>query len=121
MLHAGDKSPRCAHGFGMTKLALALSASLALVSVFGCKSKGASDGSGGADVLAKMTELKTKMCACTDPDCARKVSDELARWTGDPSSKKKALDAEGQKQADALGSEMGDCMARATRAGTVRV
>lgn len=102
----------------MTKLALALSAVLALVSISGCKSKGSSEGGGSADVLAKMTELKTKMCACKDPDCAKKVSDELTRWTQDQSSKKKALDEAGQKQADALGSEMGDCMARATRTTT---
>ncbi len=98
----------------MPKLALALSAALALFSATGCKSKGATEG-GSTDVLAKMNELKTKMCACTDAACARTVSDELTRWTQDTSSKKKALDAEGQKKADALGVEMGDCMAKVTR------
>jgi hypothetical protein len=100
----------------MTKVALALSAALALVSASGCKSKGTNDGSGGGTgVLAKMTELKTKMCACTDAACARTVSDELTRWMQGTANKKEALDPEGQKKADALGVEMGDCMARVTR------
>lgn len=31
--------------------------------------------------LAKMTELKDKMCACKDKACSDKVSNELSGWT----------------------------------------
>ena len=53
----------------MSKLALAFAASMALVSVGGgCKTKARETGTG--DAMARMRELKDKMCACTDPDCA---------------------------------------------------
>jgi hypothetical protein len=106
----------------MTKLALAFAASLALVSVAGCKKK-AADG-GAADSMAKMRELKDKMCACKDPDCAKKVSDEMTAWTQTQSSKQPKqikLSEADQKESAALGVAMGDCLQKASHVEAVPV
>jgi hypothetical protein len=99
----------------MTKLALAVATSLALVSLGGgCKNK-TSDG-GAGDALAKMSELKDKMCACKDPDCAKKVSDEMTAWSQAQASKQKAakMNEADQKKASELGVAMGECMQKAS-------
>jgi hypothetical protein len=98
----------------MTKLALAFAATLVLVSFSGCKKKGGE--AVGSNAIAKMTELRDKMCACKDPDCAKTVSDEMTRWT---QGNKKPLDSAEQKQADELGKQMGDCMQNATKLAAV--
>jgi hypothetical protein len=101
----------------MTKLALAVAASLALVSFGGgCKQK-AGDG-GAANSMAKMRELKDKMCACKDPDCAKKVSDEMTAWSQDQSSKQAKqikMNEADQKAAAELGVAMGECMQKASK------
>ena len=103
----------------MTKLALAFATTLALVSTGGCKKKGA-DG-GGGNAMAKMSELKDKMCACKDPDCAKKVSDEMTAWSQQQGSKQKEpakMSEADQKKATELGIAMGECMQKAMNTGS---
>lgn len=67
-------------------------------------------------VMAKMTELKDKMCACADPACAQQVSDEMTRWSQEMSKEQrkppKLSDAEIDKFAE-IGEQMGQCMQKA--------
>jgi hypothetical protein len=61
----------------MMKISIAFVAALSLAG-FGChKNNGDADKAGA---IAKLTELKNKMCACTDKTCSDKVSAELAAW-----------------------------------------
>jgi hypothetical protein len=102
----------------MNKLALSFAAALALGLVAGCKEKG--EGTTG-NALAKMSELKDKMCACKDPDCAKKVSDEMTAWTQEQAKtqKKTSKLSEGdQKKAAELGIAMGECMQQAMAVAT---
>jgi hypothetical protein len=99
----------------MTKLALAFATSLALLSAGGCKKKEATVASAG-NALGKMSELKDKMCACKDPDCAKKVSDEMTAWSQEAAKKgdtAKMSEAD-QKKASELGVAMGECMQKAS-------
>jgi hypothetical protein len=101
----------------MTKLALAALASYALESIGGGCKKKAGDG-GAASSVAKMRELKDKMCACKDPDCAKKVSDEMTKWSQEQGSKQAAqvkMNEADQKAAAELGIAMGECMQKASK------
>lgn len=102
----------------MTKLALAVATTLALVSAAGCKKKEA--GGAGADAMAKMAELRDKMCACKDPDCAKKVSDEMTVWSQEAAAKGKSvkMTEADQKKATELGVAMGECMQKAMTVAT---
>jgi hypothetical protein len=61
----------------MMKISIAFVAALSLAG-FGChKNKGDADRAGA---IAKLTELKNKMCACKDKTCSDEVSAELAAW-----------------------------------------
>jgi hypothetical protein len=61
----------------MTKISIAFLAAMSLAGL-GChKNKGDAD---KADAIAKLTELKNKMCACKTKTCSEKVSAELAEW-----------------------------------------
>jgi len=66
----------------------------------------------GAAALAMMTELKNKMCACTDQACADKVGEELM------ASAKSMNDVKGTeaqtKEATAIAEELAKCMTKAT-------
>jgi hypothetical protein len=98
----------------MTKRALAFATTLALVSVSGCKKKPADGGAG--DAMAKLAELRDKMCACKDPDCAKKVSDEMTAWTQAQAKTQKEppkMSEADQKKAADLGIAMGECMQKA--------
>jgi hypothetical protein len=58
----------------MKKISIAFLAAMSLAAS-GCrKNKGGED-------LAKLTELKNKMCACKDKTCSEKVSDEYSMWS----------------------------------------
>lgn len=106
----------------MTKLALAFATTLALLSVGGCKKKSAD--AGGGDAMAKMSELKDKMCACKDPDCAKKVSDEMTAWSQEQGKKQKEpakMSEADQKKATELGIAMGECMQTAMNTGSAAV
>jgi hypothetical protein len=98
----------------MTKLALALS--VALLSAAGCKDKSTASGGATDNGLAKMTELKDKMCACKDPDCAKKVSDEMTAWSQEAAKKGTTakMNEADQKKASELGVAMGECMQKAS-------
>jgi hypothetical protein len=62
----------------MTKTSIAFLAAMSLAGS-GChKNKGDADQAGA---IARLTELKTKMCACKDKTCSDKVSAELAEWS----------------------------------------
>jgi hypothetical protein len=58
----------------MKKISIAFLAAMSLAA-FGCNKN--KDG----ESIAKMTELKDKMCACKDKACSDTVSDELSKWT----------------------------------------
>ena len=58
----------------MQKISIALLAAISLAA-FGCKPTG-----GAGDAIAKLTELKDKMCACKDQACTGRVSGEMTRW-----------------------------------------
>jgi hypothetical protein len=61
----------------MEKFAIVFLAAMSLAG-FGChKSKRTKDGAS----IAKMTELKNRMCACKDKACSDVISEELSRWT----------------------------------------
>lgn len=105
----------------MTKLALTFATTLALVSTGGCKKKAVDGGGGGGDAMAKMSELKDKMCACKDPDCAKTVSDEMTAWSQAQATKQKEpskLSEADQKKATELGIAMGECMQKAMNTGS---
>jgi hypothetical protein len=99
----------------MNKLTFAMVAALAIA---GCKKK---DGNDAAAAMAKMAEFKDAMCKCKDAKCAQDVSDQMSRWTqeqtkgGKPGPKLSDAD---QKQAAALGEELGKCMQTAMAAST---
>jgi len=58
----------------MQKISIALLAGVSLAA-FGCKPT-----SGAGDAIAKLAELKDKMCACKDQACTGRVSEEMTRW-----------------------------------------
>jgi hypothetical protein len=61
----------------MTKTSIAFLAALSLAGS-GChKNKGEADKAGA---IARLTELRTRMCACKDRTCSDRVSAELAEW-----------------------------------------
>ena len=100
----------------MNKLMFAFAATAALMS-FGCKKK--SDGGGSGAAMAKMTEFKDKMCACKDADCAKKVNDEMNTWSQEQAKNQKEpvkLSDADQKKATEIGTQMAECMQKATAA-----
>lgn len=99
----------------MTTLTVAFSLGL-LAAAGGCNKKG--DGSAAAsrfEMIAKMTDLKDRMCACNDLTCARKVSDEVATYTREnaAATKKNNLDEAATKEAAAIDKELQQCMTSA--------
>lgn len=62
-------------------------------------------------IMAKMREFKDAMCACTDPGCAQRVSDEMTKWSMEKRDQSPpTLREEDAKEAAAIGEEMGHCM-----------
>ena len=61
------------------------------------------------------------MCACADADCAKRVSDEMTKWSQEMAQKQEEpptmTEAE-QQQAVEIGTRMGECMQKARGAGT---
>jgi hypothetical protein len=62
----------------MKKISIAFLAAMSLAA-FGCQ-KNQNKKSGNSESIAKLTELRDKMCACTDKACSEKVSAEIAQW-----------------------------------------
>jgi hypothetical protein len=98
----------------MNKLTIAFATTMALAS-FGCKKK--ADTAGSGEAMAKMTEFKDKMCACKDAECAKKVNDDMTKWSQEQNAKTKgsvALSEADQKKATEIGTAMGDCQQKAS-------
>jgi hypothetical protein len=74
-----------------------------------------------AEAMAKMSEFKNMMCSCKDADCAKKVSDEMTRWSqeqaGKMNSPPKMSEAD-MKKATEIGTAMGECMQKAMGMGS---
>jgi hypothetical protein len=94
----------------MKKISIAFLAAMSLAS-FGCPKKTSS-----GDAIAKLTELRDKMCACKDKACTEKVTEELTRWGQDQA---KVAGDQGVKMSDdetkksaAVSGEIGTCMAK---------
>ncbi|HEX8110972.1 MAG TPA: hypothetical protein VF516_24735, partial [Kofleriaceae bacterium] len=95
----------------MTKISIAFLAAMSLAG-FGChKNKGDADKAGA---IAKLTELKNKMCACKDKTCSDKVSAELAAWGQEydkPDVDKPASpDEKDSEKLEALKEETASCL-----------
>lgn len=58
----------------MKKISIAFLAAMSLAA-FGCRKNK------GSEAIAKLTELKDRMCACKDKTCSDKVSKEFSRWS----------------------------------------
>ena len=91
----------------MNKLSIAFLAAMSLAAV-GCRKDK------GGEAIAKMTELKRKMCACKDKACSEKVSEELAQW--DQAQEKAAgdkpvsLSGEDAEKMEAVKEEISACL-----------
>lgn len=88
-------------------------AALTALSLVACKDSASGPTAGSS--MAKLTEFKTQMCACKDTPCAKRVSADMAAWGKQQSTDKPAaLSAAEQTQASELGTQLGECMMRAT-------
>lgn len=88
-------------------------AALAALSAVACKDTPSGPSAGNS--IAKLTEFKTQMCACKDAACAKRVSADMAAWGKQQSTDKPAaLSAQEQTQASELGTQLGECMMKAT-------
>jgi hypothetical protein len=86
----------------LTLLAVSLTFSTA------CKKDG-----GGGDAIAKMTELKDKMCACKDKTCADQVTQEMTKWGADhKAGEASKLGAEDQKKLAGVTGDMTTCLTK---------
>lgn len=95
----------------MQKILIAFMATVSLAAL-GCKKKSAD----GGDMMAKMTELKNKMCECKagDKACADKVNEDMRKWTEQHAkSGQHAADPEMAKKMEPLSREIGECMMKA--------
>jgi hypothetical protein len=106
-----EQTPDNPEKSSMQKISIAFLAAISLAS-FGCPNKKASS----SDVIARMVELKDKMCACKDKACTEKVTEELTRWgqeqakaTGD---KVVNLSEDERKKSATVSEEMSKCMAK---------
>jgi hypothetical protein len=69
--------------------------------------------SDGERVFARFAEFEKAMCACVDADCAKRVSDEMTRWSkAEATAQKEPLEMteDEQKRAVEIGTHMGECM-----------
>jgi hypothetical protein len=81
---------------------------MSLVSTVACKKSG-----GAGEAVAKMTELKDKMCACKDKACTDQVTAEMTKW----GSERKGAEAsnvseDDQKKLVAATEELTRCMTK---------
>src|SRR5256885_362165 len=72
--------------------------------------------SGGSEAIAKMTELKDRMCACKDKACVDQVSSDMARWSsGHRGGEADKLSDEDQKKLTDLSGELTRCISQVAR------
>lgn len=94
----------------MTKISIAFLAALSLAGS-GChKNKGDADQAGA---IARLTELKDKMCACKDKTCSDKVSGEYSSWTqaqAKSEGDKPGSPGEQDKKVEELTEELTQCL-----------
>ncbi|HEY4179898.1 MAG TPA: hypothetical protein VGM90_23815 [Kofleriaceae bacterium] len=87
----------------------------------GKKSDHAEAAGSGVDALAKVTELKDRVCACKDKDCATKVHDEYVAWgielskTGGSERPDEAM----AKKMTEVATTYGDCFTKAMASAPV--
>jgi hypothetical protein len=75
--------------------------------------------SGAAEAMAAMRDFTDKMCACKDPACAQRVSDEMTRWSQDMSRRETEpprMSEKDMQEAASIGEHMGRCMQAAMSA-----
>ena len=69
--------------------------------------------SGAADAIAKMAQLKDKMCACKDKACADQVTQEMTKWGADHKAGETAkVSEDDQKKLAAVTEDMTRCMTK---------
>ncbi len=92
----------------MMKISIAFLAAMSLAGS-GCHK----DQHKGGESIARMTELKNKMCACKDKTCSDKVSGELVAWKqaqDKPGDKPAPLSEEDDKKLEAVTEELTQCL-----------
>ena len=70
--------------------------------------------------LAAMKDFEGKMCACTESECANRVSNEMTKWSQEEAKRQNEpvkLSDEEMNRAVEIGTHMGECMQRAMTAG----
>jgi len=73
-----------------------------------CKKSG-----GAGEAIAKMTELKGKMCACKDKACADQVTADTTKWSAEHASGEASkLSADDQKALAVVTDDMAKCMTK---------
>jgi hypothetical protein len=96
-----------------TPLKQILLVSLASVTLLGACKK-------GNDAAAKMKEFSDKMCACADKkgegDCAKKITDEMTKWSADNAGKGETA-AKATDEEAAATKRFTDCATKAMMAG----
>jgi len=71
---------------------------------------------GGNDAFEKTSAFADQMCACKDADCAKKVMDEMTKWSTEWAKNAKpdqVPDAEEQKKYVEVSKRMTDCSTKA--------
>lgn len=106
---------------------LGVSGELTMEKMAGCekdikaeRKKDKDGGSGGAaaaaktaEMMAKMTEFKDQMCACTDSACGTKVSDAMGQWNQEMAKdmqNSQKMSEEDTKKATEIATKFGECM-----------
>jgi len=76
---------------------------------------GAGGGAKVAEMMAKMTEFKDQMCACTDPACAAKISEAMTKWNQDMGKDMSTMkmSEEDNKKVTEIAAKMGECTQKA--------
>lgn len=94
----------------MQKMLIAFMATVSLAAP-GCKKKSAD----GGDMMAKMTDLKNKMCECKAGDraCAEKVNEDMRKWGEQNSKGGHTTNPEMAKKMEPVTREFGECMMKA--------
>lgn len=77
---------------------------------------GQADAALAAEAMAKMSEFKDQMCTCLNAECAKKVSDEMMKWSqamAGRATRPPRMSEADQKKATEIGTAMGECMQKA--------
>lgn len=70
--------------------------------------------------LEAMERFRDQLCACKDPACVQRVSDEMTRWSQEMSRTQRnppKMSDQDVERATAIGEKMGQCMQAAMGAG----